>query len=437
MTNGDYSAAIAHAERARADYLEAGQVRAAARIQVDAGEALRRWGRHAEARERFTAALEVLRADPDADTVRALDQLAVVNIFADPPDADSHSAEALILGQAIGIDDEQFSDLILTRAIYLSSAGRRRESIAYLREAARLATESGDNFHLGRVLLNLADTLSVTDPAAAAQAAQTAVGHLRRVGARDYLAVAVMNLIEALLQTGGWDAAEAELSQAVDADGLGDLEYLKCYRGWLAALRGDAATAEDMLGQLSDQRASEDPQDQAQISIVEAFTAVARREPQSALRHARSTLGHASSLGISHEYMRWAWPLATRSAHDLGDTSASHELRALLDSFPPGHLTPMQRAERDLARARLAAGDGDQAADEAFAAAISRLRSGNRPYHLAHGLVDHAQHLTRGGDDAAAAVALAEAGDIARRLRCQPLLDRIAELAPARPRIEA
>ena len=55
------------------------------------------------------------------------------------------------------------------------------------------------------------------------------------------------------------------------------------------------------------------------------------------------------------------------------------------------------------------------------------------PYHLAHGLLDHAQHLIRLADDEVAKAAIAEACDIAARLRCQPLLDRAANLTPARP----
>ena len=266
---------------------------------------------------------------------------------------------------------------------------------------------------MGRTLLNLADALAATDATAAAEAARTAAEHLRRAGAREYLAVAIINMVEAELQTSDWDAAEAELTRAVETDGLEDVEYVTCYRGWLAALRGDADTAEAMLRQLSDLRATEDPQDQASVSIVEAFIAFARRQPQNALRHARGMLAHVGALGISHEYMRWAWPLAARSAHDLEDDPATRELLALLDSHPPGHLTPMLRAERDLVRARLAASDDDQAAGAAFAAAISGLRTAGTPYHLAHGLLDHVRYLLRVGDDTAAAVDLAEARDIA------------------------
>ena len=166
---------------------------------------------------------------------------------------------------------------------------------------------------LGRALLNLSDIAGWSPTRQpAAEAARTAAGHLRRVGARDYLAVAIANLAQALLMLGDWDAAEAELAQAADSDGLADYEFLACYRGWLAALRGDAATAETMLAGLPDLRASEDPQDKALISLAEAFTAAARRQPQAALRHARAALAHAGALGISHDSCagRGRWPPA-------------------------------------------------------------------------------------------------------------------------------
>jgi len=95
----------------------------------------------------------------------------------------------------------------------------------------------------------------------------------------------------------------------------------------------------------------------------------------------------------------------------------------------------MQRAERDLARARLtAAHDGPGAA---FAAAITELREHPTPYHLAHGLLDHAACLLRTGDDQAVGAAIGEGADIAKRLGCQPLLDRTDTIQPARPRTAA
>jgi class 3 adenylate cyclase/tetratricopeptide (TPR) repeat protein len=427
--DADFAVAVDYAGRARADYLLRGRDRDAARTQAITGRALRRWGRHTEAREQLTAAMEVLRADADTDTVHALEELAVVAVFAGTPDADRLTTEALILGQSLDLAAEEMSGLLLSRGIYLGTLSRRSQAIAYFRESARLAAQADDNLSLGSALLNLSDVLAVTDPAAAAEAARTAVGHLRRVGLRIHLAYAITNLAEALVQLGEWDAAEAEFTRAVSSYGLAGMEQLTCQLGWLTALRGDAGTAETMLAVLNDMRASEDPQDAGAVSLADAFTAAARGQWEAALRGARDTLARADVVGISGESLRWAWPLAARAAYELGDDVAVGELIALLDSHQPGHLAPMLRAERDLARARLA-GAG-------FEAAIAGLRERGTPYHLAHGLLDHAEHLIRRADADAASLAVDEARDIGRRLRCQPLLDRADALDRAQPRIRA
>jgi class 3 adenylate cyclase/tetratricopeptide (TPR) repeat protein len=440
VTGAALAAAVEHANQARDYYLDRGRARAAARARATAGEALRRSGRQGEARDQLTAALDVLRADPDTDTVHALDSLAAVEAFAGTPEAGRLTAEALSLGQALGVDGSTLADLFQTRGIYLAISDRYPEAVAYFRESVRLATKDGDNSRLGRALLNLAEALVSTDPTAAAEAARGAAGHLRRTGAAGYLAVAITNLAMALLALGDWDAAEQELSQAADADGMAGIDLLPAYQGLLAALRGDAATAQGMLAAVADLRASEDAQDRSLISTVAAFTAIACRQQQDALEHARAALTHTDTLGISHEGVRWAWPLAARTAHELRDTATIHDLLDMLDTRPPGHLLPMIKAERDLARARLAAGDaGDAgpAAAASFAAAISRLRELSTPYHLAHGLLDHAGFLARTGDGEAAAKAVAEAAGIARKLRCQPLLDRAAGLLAEEPRIPA
>jgi hypothetical protein len=232
--------------------------------------------------------------------------------------------------------------------------------------------------------------------------------------------------------TGDWDTAEAELNQAADADGLADIKYLPCSRAWLAALRGDIPTAQAALTALGDLRTSEDPQEKVAVALAEALTAAALRQPKDALRHARAALDLASAVAIEHECLRWAWPLAARAAWHLADTATAAELLALLDRYQPGELAPMQRAERDLARARLTAADAGPAAGVAFAAAITGLRQHSTPYHLAQGLLDHAEHLLRVGDAEAAAEAIKEVRTIAERLRCQPLLDRVEVIQPAR-----
>jgi class 3 adenylate cyclase/predicted ATPase len=438
LTNAGWAIALEQAGQASELYRQGGDTRAAARAQTVAGQALRRWGRHAQAREQLTAAVAVLRADPEADTVQALGELALLEATAGASEADTLTTEALTLGQNLAVGDAALAQLFTTRGTWLAHAGRRGpEAAAYYREAARLATQAGDTLTLGRALLSLSDAITGTDPAAGAEAARAAAAHLRQAGDRHHLATAVVNLAQALLMTGNWDGAEAELDQALDGDGLADIEFLACNRAWVAALRGDTETAQQTLAGLGHLRASEDPQDQATIAAVEACTAAARGQPDTALHRARIVLGHADALGISWDFLRWAWPLAARAAHDLADTATTTELLAMLDGYQPGQLAPMQRAERDLARARLTAADAGPDTRAAFTAAIAGLRQHSTPYNLAHGLLDHAEHLLRLGDDEAVEEAIAEARDIADRLGCQPLLDRADTTQPATPRATA
>jgi class 3 adenylate cyclase len=431
LTDADWASAIEYAGDAGNLYRQCGDVRAAARTQAITGQALRRWGRYGDARDQLTAAVRVLRVSPDTDTIQALGELAMLEVFAGSPDADELSAEALTLGQALAADDATVTQLLSTRGICHGFAGRMPQAACYFREAARLAAQAGDTVRLGRALLNLSGAVTATDPAAGAEAARAAAAHSRQAGARDYLASAVANLAQALLMTGDWGTTEDELNQAIDVDGLAGAEYLACYRAWLAALRGDTPAAQATLAGLGDLRASEAPQDKALIAVVEAFTATARRQPAAALRHARATLSLAGSLGISHECLRWAWPLAARAAWDLADTAAAADLLALLDGYQPGQLAPMERAERELVHARLSTVDADSGAGAAFIAAIAGLRQDSTPYHLAHGLLDHAAHQAAQGDAQAVAAAISEARGIAARLGCQPLQDRAASMTPA------
>jgi class 3 adenylate cyclase/predicted ATPase len=436
MASASFATAVKHADRAQGSYLQSGQERAAARAEAIAGRALRNIGRHAEARQRLTAALGILRADPDRDTVTALEQLAVLEVFAGSPDADRLAAEALALGQELDVGAGQLGGLFLTQGIRLFLAGYRPEGFAYLRESVLLATQAGDYFAVAHALLNLSAALSATDPAAAVEAGQTAVGHLRRVGNQAHLTFAVENLVQALLDLGDWDTAEAELARATQVDGLAG-EILIGKQALLLALRGDAGTAQAMLAELPDMRASEDHQDNATINVLRAFIAAAGGQPEGALRHARYVVAHAGALGMAHECLRWGWPLAARIGYQLGDTDAIRELLALADSCRPGQLVPIIRAERDLIRARLAGRDGEHGARAALTAAIAGLREVGSPYHLAHGLLDHAEYLTGVGDGDAAALAVAEARDIGHRLNCPPLLERADAVERIRPQVRA
>ncbi len=104
-----------------------------------------------------------------------------------------------------------------------------------------------------------------------------------------------------------------------------------------------------------------------------------------------------------------------RCAFGLGDTEAVQTLVAMLDAYRPGDLVPMLVAERALVGARLASVAGDPGADGLFTAAITALRERSTPYHLAQGLLDHAEHL--GGGPAADRVVTLVAEARQNRLR--------------------
>ncbi|MGH9172357.1 MAG: hypothetical protein ACRD0Z_16050, partial [Acidimicrobiales bacterium] len=432
-TAADYDACIARSESARGLYLELGDERSAARAQSRLGSALDRFGRATEARTQHLEALEVLRPEPDADTVEALRWLAGLELFSgNAPEGDRLSAEALVLGQDLDVGDQLLGDLFGTRGLAHTFANRSAQAAAYYREAARLAEKVSDSVGLGNALLNLSDVLCPTDPVAAAEPARAAADHARRGGARQLLAFAIANLGEALLALGQWDEVAESLRVAVEEDGLGDIELLRCLgEAWLTGLRGDGQKAATVAESLEGMRASEGVQDQATLSLAQALAAWADGRTDEALHRARAVVAHAANgdLQVSHVTSWWAWPLAARAARALGDDATSAELVAILDAHPFGQLPPILRAERQLALACGKAETGDKDADAAFTGAVVALRRVASPYHLAHGLLDHASYLAHNGDTEAVKAAVAEAREIGVRLGCPPLVERADSLA--------
>jgi hypothetical protein len=113
----------------------------------------------------------------------------------------------------------------------------------------------------------------------------------------------------------------------------------------------------------------------------------------------------------------------------MHDSGATAELLAALDAHPIGHLTVLLRAERNLARARVAS---DTEAQPLFADAVAGLRRFASPYHLAGGLLDHAAFLVGTGDASSAEPLIDEAVAIAERLGAQPVLRRAEHIQRSR-----
>jgi tetratricopeptide (TPR) repeat protein len=422
LSTADWDTAAAHACHAAGLLRRHGHVRRAARAEVVAGRAQASAGRVSEGHELLSGAVDVLRGEPDADLVEALASFAAYNVLAGMPGGDDLSVEALRLGQALDVGEATLADLLVTRGLAHALADRNLQAVMYYREAARRAEEVEATPVLIRALVNLSNSLGENDAAASVTHARLAAQHARRLGERWGVSIGVANQVIALIELGNWDEAAGILRDAVTNDGLDDQPHITQYSAVLHALRGEVAPVRELLERTDAAAPSEDPQELALVTLIRALLAHAEGDSSAALLHARSAVGFAHVLGIRCETSRWAWPLAARAAYELDDDEATQILLDMLDRHPGGHLPPLLRVERDLARARLRGSRQREGGADLLAEAVTRVRMLGSPYHLAHALLDQA--LTAGGGSTAPSELVGEAQAIAHRLGARPLLER-------------
>jgi class 3 adenylate cyclase/tetratricopeptide (TPR) repeat protein len=413
------------AEPTVARYLALGDERAAARTRTLLARGQMRMGRYTDARQTFAEAIAVLRENPDADTVTAMEQLALLEAFAGTPEADHATVEALRLAQGLGLGPEVMAGVFHARGVYLSRTSRVAEAVLHQREAVRLADVAGRMSQGGLILVNLGNTLMAQDPAEAAEVTRQGMAAMRRAGDRRAMGICVVNLVQILLEMGEWDEAADMLAPGGEADAIAEtVELVLWARVLLAALRGDGSTAATLMARFTALRDSDDPEDLSALASGAALTAAAQDRPAEAFEHALEALSYLEVLGLAHEVMRWCWPLATRNALDRGDEDAVDRLLAVLPVELPGLLPPMLRAERLLVLARRGAAEGSDDAGAAFESALTAMREMSPPHLLAQGLLDHAEYLAAHSDPAGAAAAADEARAIGERLGCRPVIAR-------------
>ena len=220
------------------------------------------------------------------------------------------------------------------------------------------------------------------------------------------------------------------LAPGGDADVASDGSELAAWaRLLLVALRGDSATARSILAGFEMLPDSDDPEDQSALATGEAMTAAVEGDPDAALEHALRALSFVDALGVSHEALRWGWPIATRLALDRGDRDVVDRMLAMLPVELPRLVPPLLRAERLLVLARRSAAEGSDDAGAAFESAVAAMREMSPPHLLAQGLLDQAEYLVAHGDPTGAAAAIDEARAIGVRLSCRPVIARAEAVA--------
>lgn len=381
-------------------------------------------------------AVTVLESPADADTVHALGELAALEIFSGQPDAEQLVTDALSMAQALDVPASALTQLFIVRGIGHSFANRIPESAAYLREALRRAEAAQDSGAAARALLNLADALVTDDPHAAAEAARSGIAHCRRIGNGSLMAVTVLNLMQALLLTGDWSGAEQAHAVALDKDGLVENPIITYSVVLLHAFRGDRAGVAAAMPLMDSRSESEDPQDIAIAETVRAAGAACHVDPTTTLGHARTALEHAETIGLRNDAIRWSWVLGADAALALDDDREVSRLLEWLSAYPPGHIPPVLKAEMLRIRAKQLRARGEDSAD-AFDAATRAFRDLGSPYHLAVGLLDHADERSACGAMEEAHRLASEAAVIASSLAATPLTERAAVITGAAPSLAA
>jgi hypothetical protein len=425
---GDQPEAARYAELAVQLFERHDDVRAAAGARVAIGAALRRDGRLDEARSVLRRARADLGDEVSAEAVSALDELAMAELYSGSPDSQALAHEALALAQEIRLDEKTLSRLLITAGMCANWHDQRVESIALMREALLRAEAAQDHRGFTAAALNLADSLLVTDPPGANEAARIAVTQARRVGNAFLLPTAVSNLVQGLLLTGEWDEADQELQASIDADQVNAMYAYSLVL--LRGLRGQTDGLDELVARVTEEARPEDAQFQALLSTTKAAAALARGRYDDARKAAAESLALANQLGCAHESIRWSWPIAIEASLLSGHLAEAATWLDWLDQFPIGHLADLQILERDRLRAKLLAAKDEPGAAAAFDTAVTGFRAWYSPYHLAVALLDRAQYQLGAGELERAAEAAEEAREIGLRLGSKPVVSRADAIAP-------
>ena len=125
-------------------------------------------------------------------------------------------------------------------------------------------------------------------------------------------------------------------------------------------LRGNVEAAREHVARCAAWAESDDVQGRAIYAAVQAAVLLAERDSRHALETARSAIDDAmgGGLGVAHEAVRLAFPIAVEAAIDLGDIEEAERLVRDAGStptrrgppVPPGTSHPRQSARRSRTR---------------------------------------------------------------------------------------
>ncbi len=228
--------------------------------------------------------------------------------------------------------------------------------------------------------------------------ATAALALARRWGLRELETFAAGNLAYILTMAGRLEEAHRLGTELLNAGGderPGAIEIN--YRlAHLQALRGNIDAARGHISACGSWQDIDDVQYRAQYAAGEAAVSLNGGDSPHTLESARRAMDNAitGGLGVAHEAVRLAFPLAFEAALDIGDLEEADRLVELLATRPRGEVPPFLRAQVTRARALIAGARGeDDAVEGDLVAAEATFRDLGYEYWTARTQLDRAEWL--------------------------------------------
>ncbi|HUY23699.1 MAG TPA: adenylate/guanylate cyclase domain-containing protein [Candidatus Saccharimonadales bacterium] len=413
---------------------EAGQARAAARVQARLAGVEWIRGHIQQAIERMKRAYAGLGGDrPDLDLAVVVAQLGrVLTLQGRYEEAAPLLEEALRLAEHLELP-EVYSQALSSKAVFLMDSDRLDEAGLLLGRALDVALDHGLTAAAMRAYNNLGVVLASQDRFAELVLHNEKRHELaRRVGDRVMELSSIVAPIGELLVLGRWDEALARAQEARAAEELEGLDWVALSFVGISSLyvrRGELTEAALLIESMqSSAGTSESWERRAGFAVARAEALRAEGRPAEALAAAEEVLADKAELGLGFTdfLVKSALTRAVEAALDLGSLSKAQELLGIAQAALPGQVTPWLRAQIARLSARVRAAEGDHGSVESgFEVAEAGFRELAALFDLAVTLTEHAEWLIDRGRADKARILRNEAREIFEGLRARPWLERL------------
>ncbi len=343
------------------------------------------------------ASLDVFTAPPEVVAELRLELGIILHVAGQPDEAGELLESALTLAQHYQLA-ETLARGLSYKANLLSMNGRAEEARALYEAAISVSGRHGFTHVEMYAECTFADLCMTRDLAGAEEHARASLDLAQRSGLRWSETFAASNLMYVLTMAGRFEEVhqlETELLQAGgdERPGADEIHFrVAC----LEALRGAAVAAREHLAICRTWAESDDVQFRTMYAAAEAAISLADGDSHGALASARVSVDEAmrGGLGVAHESVRLAFPIALEAAIDPGYLGEADRIVELLTARPPGEVPPFLRAQVSRAKALLAGARGEnEDVEENLVAAETTCRQLGYPYWTARAQLDRAEWL--------------------------------------------